>query len=189
MTGKPIRSTTQAPRKRLAAWLLIALAVAFIDQVTKGIVVDRFALYDSVGLTPFLNLVRAHNTGAAFSFLAGAGGWQRWFFVGIGLAASAFIVRLLHKHGSGEPLFSFALSMILGGAIGNVVDRLHRGYVVDFLDFHIGGAHFPSFNAADSSITLGAACLIVDEFRRWRRTRLEGHAQGRPDPALPGSTL
>lgn len=86
-------------------------------------------------------------------------------------------------------MFSFALSMILGGALGNVVDRLHRGYVVDFLDFHLGGAHFPSFNAADSAITLGAACLILEELRRWRRTRLEGrHPQGGTGSVLPGST-
>lgn len=172
MTTPVVNPASVAPRKRLTVWLLVALAVAVVDQVTKGIVVDRFALYDSVVLTPFLNLVRAHNTGAAFSFLAGEGGWQRWFFIAIGIAASVFIVHLLRKHGDGEPLFAFALSMILGGAVGNVVDRANRGYVVDFIDLHAGGTHFPSFNAADSAITLGAVCLILDEVRRWRRAKL-----------------
>jgi len=118
----------------------------------------------------FFNLVRVHNPGAAFSFLSDAGGWQRWFFTGIGLAASVLIVYLLRSH-PGQRLFCFALTCILGGAVGNVIDRMLHGYVVDFLDFHWAGWHFPAFNLADSTITVGAACLILDELLRVRRAK------------------
>jgi len=114
--------------------------------------------------------VRAHNPGAAFSFLAQAGGWQRWLFTGIGLAASALMIWMLRAH-PGQKLFGFAIACILGGAIGNVIDRLVHGYVVDFLDFHWAGWHFPAFNAADSAITLGAACLLLDELLRVKRSK------------------
>jgi signal peptidase II len=114
--------------------------------------------------------VRVHNSGAAFSFLADASGWQRWFFTAIGVAATVFIVYLLRAH-PGQRLFCFALACILGGAVGNVIDRLLHGYVVDFLDFHWGGWHFPAFNLADSAITLGAICLILDELLRVRRSK------------------
>ena len=119
-------------------------------------------------MTNFFNVVRAHNTGAAFSFLAGAGGWQRWFFTGIGVVAAIFMVWMLKSH-PGQKLFSFAIACILGGAIGNVIDRLLYGYVVDFLDFHWKTIHFPAFNIADSAITIGATCLILDELLRVRR--------------------
>jgi signal peptidase II len=112
--------------------------------------------------------VRAHNTGAAFSFLADAAGWQRWLFTAIGVGAAVFIVWMLKSH-AGQRLFSFAMAAILGGAIGNVIDRMMHGYVVDFLDFHWGGQHFPAFNVADSAITVGAICLILDELRRVRK--------------------
>ena len=115
-----------------------------------------------------LRLLHVENTGAAFSFLADAGGWQRWGFTAFGLVAALFIVWQLRQH-PGQRLFAFSLSSILGGAIGNVVDRLQHGYVVDFLDFHLGGRHFPAFNLADSAITVGAVCLIVDELLRMRK--------------------
>ncbi|MFV0680931.1 signal peptidase II [Ottowia sp.] len=159
----------------MALWLALAALVVVLDQLTKWSILARYQLGDSTTITHFFNIVRAHNTGAAFSFLASAGGWQRWFFTVLGLAASAFIVWLLHAH-AGQKLFAFALSMILGGAIGNVIDRSVHGYVVDFLDFHWSflsplfyRGHFPAFNLADSAITLGAICLIVDELRRVRR--------------------
>ena len=113
-------------------------------------------------------MVRVHKPGAAFSFLAGASGWQRWFFIGLGAAASAFIVWMLRRH-PGQTLFCFAVSMILGGALGNVIDRVIHGYVVDFIQVHYAGRYFPSFNLADSAITLGAICLILDELRRVRK--------------------
>ena len=124
---------------------------------------------DSTYVTSFFNVVRVHNTGAAFSFLADAGGWQRWFFTGLGFVAAAVIVWLLRSH-AGQKLFSFAMACILGGAIGNVVDRLMHGYVVDFLDFHWNGMHFPAFNVADCAISVGAMCLILDELLRVRKT-------------------
>ena len=151
-------------------WLGVALAVLIADQLTKVLIMGAYQLGDSTHVTNFFNIVRAHNTGAAFSFLSDAGGWQRWLFTGIGVAATIFIVWQLRAH-PGQKLFGFALSSILGGAVGNVVDRLMHGYVVDFLDFHVSGWHFPAFNVADSAITLGAACLILDELLRVRRER------------------
>ena len=129
-----------------------------------------FQLGDTKYVLDFFNLVRVHNSGAAFSFLADHSGWQRWLFTGIGTAAALFIVWMLRAH-AGQRLFSFALACILGGAVGNVVDRLIHGYVVDFLQFHAGGWYFPSFNLADCAITLGAACLILDELLRVRKSR------------------
>jgi signal peptidase II len=173
------RKTLMRPARTpgLALWLGLALLVIVADQFTKTLILGWFELGDSQPVTSFFNLVRVHNTGAAFSFLAGAGGWQRWFFVGVGAAASVFIVWMLRSHPT-ERLFCFALTMILGGAVGNVVDRLLHGYVVDFLQFRFAllepvfhGGYFPSFNLADSAITLGAVCLILDEIRRVRRSR------------------
>jgi len=149
-------------------WLGIALIIFLADQFTKTLILGHYRLGDQTVVTSFFNIVRAHNTGAAFSFLAGASGWQRWLFTGIGVAAALFIVWMLKSH-AGQKLFSFAMACILGGAIGNVVDRVMHGYVVDFLDFHLAERHFPAFNVADSAITLGAICLILDELLRVRR--------------------
>ena len=110
--------------------------------------------------------------GAAFSFLADAGGWQRWFFTGLGLAAGTLMVWMLFRH-PGQSLFGLALALVLGGAMGNVIDRVVYGYVVDFLDFYWGSAHFPAFNVADSAITVGAGCLILDELMRSRQTSMQ----------------
>ena len=161
------RTNTQAG---WVPWLALALAIFLLDQLTKVMILGYYKLGDSTYVTGFFNVVRAHNTGAAFSFLAGAGGWQRWLFTGIGIAAAIFIVYLLRSH-AGQKLFSFALACILGGAVGNVVDRLVHGYVVDFIQVHWSDTYyFPAFNVADSAITIGAICLIVDELRRVRRT-------------------
>jgi signal peptidase II len=162
------RSSGAAPS--LWVWLGLAVVVVLLDQLSKTLILGTFQLNDSRTLTSWFNLVRVHNTGAAFSFLAGASGWQRWFFVGLGTVASAFIVWMLKKH-PGQKLFCFAVSMIMGGAVGNVVDRLLHGYVVDFIQVHYGGWYFPAFNLADSAITLGAICLILDELLRVRRGR------------------
>jgi signal peptidase II len=157
-----------APARSLLRWLALALVVVVLDQITKSMIVEQFALGDSRYVAPFFNLVRAHNPGAAFSFLAGADGWQRWFFVALGIAASVFIVWMILKH-PGQRLFCLAVSLILGGAIGNVVDRLLHGHVIDFIQVHWAGWYFPSFNVADSAITAGAVLLILDELRRVRR--------------------
>lgn len=167
----------RASLRDIAPWLGLAALAFALDQITKWLILASFALGDSVTVTSFFNVVRVHNEGAAFSFLAGASGWQRWFFTAIGIAASVFIVWMLRSH-PGQKLFAFALSCILGGAIGNVLDRLVHGYVVDWLDFHwsflaglFPGGHFPSFNLADTFISIGAACLILDEILRIRKSR------------------
>lgn len=154
----------------LLPWLGIALIVIVVDQLTKALILGAFQLGDSHTVTSFFNIVRVHNAGAAFSFLAGATGWQRWFFIGLGTVAAVFIVWMLNRHGA-QRLFAWALALILGGAVGNVIDRLLHGYVVDFIQVHHRGWYFPSFNVADSAITLGAALLILDEVRRVRRAR------------------
>ncbi|HUG24071.1 signal peptidase II [Piscinibacter sp.] len=153
---------------RLLPWLAIAFVIIVADQATKALILGDFQLGDSRTITSFLNIVRAHNTGAAFSFLDDASGWQRWFFIVLGFAASGFIVWMLKRHGE-QRLFGWALALILGGAIGNVIDRLVHGYVVDFVQVHYGGWYFPAFNVADSAITIGAVLLIADELRRVRR--------------------
>jgi len=160
------RSSSAAPN--LALWLALALVVIVLDQFAKTLILGYFQLGDSRQVTSFFNVVRVHNSGAAFSFLAGAAGWQRWFFVGLGLLAAGFIVWMLRSHAT-QKLFCFAITMIMGGALGNVIDRLLHGHVVDFIQLHWEGSYFPSFNLADSAITLGAALLIVDELRRVRR--------------------
>lgn len=158
-------------KANLLPWLAIALVVIVLDQITKTLILQHYQYGDSTYITSFFNIVRAHNTGAAFSFLAGASGWQRWFFIGLGIAAAIFIVWMLRSHG-GQKMFAWALSLILGGAIGNVVDRMLHGYVVDFIQVHWGARYyFPSFNVADSAITAGAALLILDELLRVRRGR------------------
>ena len=149
-------------------WLGLALLVLLADQFTKILIIGSYQLGESSPVTSFFNMVRVHNSGAAFSFLAQAGGWQRWFFIGLGSAAALLMVWLLKKH-AGQKLFGFAIACVLGGAVGNVIDRILYGYVVDFLDFHYAGIHFPAFNLADSAITMGAACLILDELLRVRR--------------------
>ena len=151
-------------------WLGLALIVLIADQFTKVLILGYYQLGDSTYVTSFFNVVRAHNTGAAFSFLAAQSGWQRWFFTAVGVAATIFIIWMLRSH-AGQKLFSFALALILGGAVGNVVDRLLYGYVVDFLQFHWAGWYFPAFNVADSAITVGAGALILDELLRVRRTK------------------
>jgi signal peptidase II len=156
-------------------WLGIALVVLLADQFTKLLIVGSFQLGDSQTITSFFNLVRVHNSGAAFSMLSTASGWQRWFFTGIGIVATFFILWLLRSHPT-QKLFCFALALVLGGAVGNVIDRIAYGHVVDFLDFHwdwlspvFYEGHFPAFNIADSAISVGAVALIVDELIRVRR--------------------
>jgi signal peptidase II len=151
-------------------WLALALMLLIADQLTKVLILGYYQLGDATYVTSFFNIVRVHNSGAAFSFLASASGWQRWFFTAVGIGAALFIVHMLRSH-PGQKLFSFAMACILGGAIGNVIDRLLHGYVIDFVDVHYAGWHFPAFNIADSAISIGAVCLILDELLRVRRSR------------------
>jgi len=152
----------------LLLWLGLAAVVLLADQFTKILILGHYQLGDSTVVTGFFNVVRVHNAGAAFSFLSDASGWQRWLFVGIGAVAMVLIVWMLRSNPT-QRLFSAALALILGGAMGNVLDRLLYGYVVDFIDVHWASWHFPAFNVADSAITLGAAALILDELLRVRR--------------------
>jgi signal peptidase II len=169
-------ATKKSANSGLMPWLGIALIIILLDQITKIVVIGAFELYDSRPVTSFFNLVRVHNEGAAFSFLANAGGWQRWFFVGLGTVAVGFMLYMLREHG-GQKMFAWALTLIMGGAVGNVIDRIVHGHVVDFLDFHwaflapmFHGGHFPAFNIADCAISVGAVLLIVDELTRVRRS-------------------
>ena len=146
-------------------WLLPAAAVAVLDQATKQWLLAALAPGDAVTVTPFFKLVLWFNTGAAFSFLADAGGWQRLVFVGIGLVATAVILWLLRRH-AGERWLCLGLSLILGGALGSLWDRLVHGHVVDFLLFHAGSWYWPAFNVADSAITCGAGLIIIDGFTK-----------------------
>ncbi len=168
--------TKHSPRT-LWLWLGMALVLLLADQFTKVLIIGSFQLGDSQTITSFFNLVRVHNSGAAFSFLSSASGWQRWFFTAIGVGAAGFIVWLLRSHSS-EKLFCFALALVLGGAVGNVIDRVLWGYVIDFLDFHWAWlaplfyqGHFPAFNLADSAISVGTVCLILDELLRVRQSK------------------
>ena len=149
---------------RLARWLGLATLVVLLDQASKAWVLASFRYLESVVVTPFFNLVLVYNSGAAFSFLAGAGGWQKWFFVVLALGISAWLLSLLRHHAQ-ERLLPTALSLILGGALGNVIDRLRFDVVVDFLDFHLAGYHWPAFNVADSAITVGVALMLWHQFR------------------------
>lgn len=142
-------------------WLLLSGVIVALDQAAKYAAVAALAGKPPLEVTSFFNMVLVYNRGAAFSFLAGAGGWQRELFTGIALIASAWIIWLLRRHAQ-QTLFCVALALVLGGAIGNVIDRLMIGAVVDFLDFHAYGWHWPAFNVADSAITCGAALLIWD---------------------------
>ena len=150
--------------KRIAPWLALAALLALADQASKAAISASLRMGEVRGITPFFNLVLAHNRGAAFSFLADAGGWQRALFIAIAVLATAVIVAMLARH-SGERIFSAGLALILGGALGNLWDRIALGYVVDFLDFYAFGWHFWAFNLADSAITVGAGLLILDGLR------------------------
>ena len=148
----------------LGWWYLIALIVLVLDQLTKTWVIAEFYLGQREIITSFFNLVHVHNYGAAFSFLSDAGGWQRWFFAALSAVVSAVIVVWISRLPKTRWIESLALALILGGALGNLYDRLVLGYVVDFLDFHWSGSHFPAFNVADSGITMGAVLLMLDMF-------------------------
>lgn len=145
-------------------WLALTALVLVLDQASKVWVLASFRLMESQIVTPCFNLVFVFNSGAAFSLLAGAGGWQKWFFVVLALGISLWLLGLLRRHAQ-ERLMPAALSLILGGAVGNLIDRLRFDAVVDFLDFHLAGYHFPAFNVADSAITIGVALMLLHQFR------------------------
>jgi signal peptidase II len=157
-------------------WLPLTAVIIALDQITKAIIVARFELYDTIRVLPVLDITRMHNTGAAFSLFATQSGWQRWLFTVLALGVGVAIVVWLGKlKASSQTLLASALALILGGAVGNLIDRVRLGYVVDFVYAHWNDAHFPAFNVADASITIGAGLLLLDAVLENRRTK---QAQG-----------
>ena len=155
--------------KRFALWLALVLVVTGLDQWSKLAVLARFAEYESMPVTGFFNLVLVYNPGAAFSFLAGHDGWQRWFFVGLAAVICSWLLILTWKHRN-ELLQPAAFALVIGGALGNVIDRFAYGRVVDFLDFHLADWHWPAFNLADSAICLGVGLMLLAQ---WRESRAD----------------
>lgn len=154
------------PTRGGSNWLWLSAFVILLDQATKAIVGSSMELYDRIELLPILELTRLHNTGAAFSMLAGASGWQRWFFIALALGVSVVLMIWLRRVRTPEhTLLALGLALVLGGALGNVIDRVWLGHVIDFIHFHWQGWYFPAFNVADSAISIGAGCLILDAFR------------------------
>lgn len=157
-------------------WLSISALVIIFDQITKWLIVLNLEEFDRIPILPFFNIVRAHNKGAAFSFLSDAGGWQHWLFIGLAIVVSIMIIGMLTEIKSkARRLEGIALSLILGGAIGNVIDRLIHGYVVDFLDVYVGGYHWPAFNVADSAICIGAALFLIYVLSSTKKTITESN--------------
>lgn len=159
------------PEKSLLQWLRISLLVVLVDQISKAIMLAWLEPYQTIAVMPMFNLTLAFNTGAAFSFLADAGGWQRWFFTGLALVISVVLVIWLARVPANKRLEAWSLTLILGGAVGNLIDRLVYGHVVDFIDVYLGSAHWPAFNVADSAICIGAVLLIIDSFRKTPESR------------------
>ena len=145
-------------------WLGLSLLAVLLDQLSKLWVAHDMQLYQSINVMPYVNLTYVHNTGAAFSFLSEAGGWQRWFFAALAIVISTVIAVWLSRLKAQETLMAVSLSLVLGGAIGNLIDRLAYGYVIDFLDVYIASWHWPAFNVADSAITLGVVLMLLESF-------------------------
>lgn len=155
--------TTVENRGRAAAWLLLSALVVVVDQVSKAAITRHFGEFEFISVLPVLDITLLHNVGAAFSFLASASGWQRWLFIGLAVSVSvAITVWLCRLPRGAHALLAAGLALVMGGALGNVIDRIRLGYVVDFIHFHWDRAYFPAFNVADSAITVGAACLLLD---------------------------
>ncbi len=158
-------------RGRAVVWLLLSALVVLADQVSKSYIMSHYGEFEFTTVLPILDITRMHNVGAAFSFLAGASGWQRWLFISLAVIVSIGIVVWLYRMPRSQGLLACGLSLVLGGAIGNVIDRVRLGAVIDFIHFHWDRAYFPAFNIADSAITVGAACLILDALLEPKRAR------------------
>jgi signal peptidase II len=160
------RSTNKSVGASMFPWIGLSLIIVLLDQVTKLTVERTFAYAETVPITGFFNLIKVYNPGAAFSFLGDASGWQRWLFLGIAIGAVVFCLYMMSKNAT-QRLFCFALALIMAGAVGNGIDRVVHGHVIDFLDFYWTGiGHFPAFNIADIGISVGAVLFVLDEFRR-----------------------
>ena len=158
-------------RGRAAVWLLLSALVVLADQLSKSYITSHYGEFEFTTVLPILDITRMHNVGAAFSFLATASGWQRWLFISLAVIVSIGIVVWLYRMPRSQGLLACGLALVLGGAIGNVIDRIRLGAVVDFIHFHWDRAYFPAFNIADSAITVGAACLILDALLEPKRAR------------------
>jgi signal peptidase II len=160
-------------RGRAAVWLLLSVLVVLADQLSKSYITSHYGEFEFTTVLPVLDITRMHNVGAAFSFLATASGWQRWLFIALAVSVSIGIVVWLYRMPRSQGLLACGLALVLGGAIGNVIDRIRLGAVVDFIHFHWDRAYFPAFNIADSAITVGAACLILDALLEPKRARVK----------------
>ena len=162
--------TIEVNRRRAASWLLLSAFVVLADQISKAYIAAHYLEFEFTRILPVLDITCMHNVGAAFSFLASASGWQRWLFIGLAVVVSVGItVWLIKLPRSTPPVLAAGLALVLGGAVGNVIDRIRLGYVVDFIHFHWERAYFPAFNVADSAITVGAACLLLDALLEAKR--------------------
>jgi signal peptidase II len=162
--------TIEQNRGRAASWLLLSVGVVLADQISKAYIARHYLQFEFTRILPVLDVTCMHNVGAAFSFLASASGWQRWVFIGLAVVVSiAITIWLLRLPRAASPLLAAGLALVLGGAVGNVIDRIRLGYVIDFIHFHWDQAYFPAFNVADSAITVGAACLLLDALLEARR--------------------
>jgi signal peptidase II len=166
MANETLRRVWFSPTSGASNWLWLSFLVILLDQTTKALVANTIELSNRIELLPILDLTHLQNTGAAFSFLADASGWQRWFFTILALVVSVVLMAWLRRIRTQEQtLLAVGLTLVLGGALGNVIDRVWLGYVVDFVHFHWGTRYFPAFNVADAAITVGAGCLLLDAFR------------------------
>lgn len=146
-------------------WFALSALIIIADQITKYAASSMLLMHEPVAILPFFNFTLMHNTGAAFSFLADQGGWQRWFFAVLALGVSIVLAVWLYRLKAHEKRLALALSLVLGGAIGNLIDRVYYGYVIDFIDVYYNSSHWPAFNIADSAISIGAVMLVMDTFR------------------------
>lgn len=180
MSSSPLAKVWFTPTRGASNWLWLSFFVVLLDQATKALVIGAVKLQDSIELLPILDIVYLENTGAAFSIFAQASGWQRWFFITLALGVSVVLMVWLRRIRSDQTFLAVGLSLVLGGALGNVIDRVMHGYVVDFIFFHWRSWYFPAFNVADTAISIGAGCLLIDAFRE------SGHDKGRTQSA-PGT--
>lgn len=145
-------------------WLWLTVVILIVDLGSKQLILNHFQLYESIPLMPYFNLVYAQNPGAAFSFLADKGGWQRWFFAFVAIVICVVLILMMYRQSVNKKLSNIAYALVIGGALGNLCDRLVHGFVVDFIDFYVGDWHWPTFNIADMAICIGAALIILDSF-------------------------
>lgn len=165
MTSNPLSKVWFTPTRGASNWLWLSFFVVLLDQTTKALVIGTVKTQDTIALLPFLDVVYLENTGAAFSILAQASGWQRWFFIGLALGVSVWLMLWLRRSRADQTLLAIGLSLVLGGALANVIDRVMHGYVIDFIYFNWRTWDFPAFNIADAAISIGAVCLFLEQFR------------------------